>query len=306
MCFQKITSVPNLNNLPAQGPVQSLVSCGAPSGTPVPPSIQITVAACLVRNGLTQATAIGDAADPNAHGSLLDSCRANPSFQPVAHSVPAQTPGSSTSSRTVPAISGYCEPDFNLFHPDAVMCYITDGGQAVAHKEFAHQAEGEAWISAFMETHPNGVTLATPPGGAPSVSTCPPPVTGTITTGGNRIPLTVRIGSEVISAILDSGAARTTLPTSVLEAAGFTPYGTSEISGVVAGATTAVHLFKIDASDILVEDGDDVYVPIAYGMLYVVGVDNTGGVDNLIGPDVLKLGATLTTTGKEWTLQPGC
>ena len=143
---------------------------------------------------------------------------------------------------------------------------------------------------------------------------CPPAITGEMTSSatGNRIPLQIDLvgPSQTVSfnAILDTGAAQTVFPDSVLRQAGFTPFTSSSIGGVVPGAEAPANAYKVPANDIEVFDnGDDEYVPLGYGTLLVWGVTGSGAsVDSLIGPDVLRLGASLSTQGSSWTLTPPC
>lgn len=156
--------------------------------------------------------------------------------------------------------------------------------------------------------HPEQVLiyLGTPP--------CPPAIVGQITSAftGNRIPLSVEVvgprATVPIAMILDTGADQTTLPENILLQAGFTPFESSVLSGVVPGAETTAYGFRIAADDLEVLDTTNgQYVPLGYGNLVVWGVPNAGsGLDNLIGPDMLRLGAQLTVSGSTWTLTPPC
>lgn len=168
-----------------------------------------------------------------------------------------------------------------------------------------YQHRVASFLVGNWETEQVMVYLTQPP--------CPPAITGEMTSSatGNRIPLQIDLVGPAqtvsFSAILDTGAAQTVLPDSVLQQAGFTPVGSGSIGGVVPGAETQANEYKLPVNDIEVFDnGNDEYVPIGFGTLFVWGVPGSGSVDSLIGPDVLKLGASLSTQGASWTLTPPC
>ena len=154
------------------------------------------------------------------------------------------------------------------------------------------------------------VTLASSQSGG----SCPPPIRGTVSSpqSGSRIRLTVEVvgpaGAVTVPAILDTGAAITMLPNSVLTSAGFTAYGQSGVSGVVPSATTSDYLYSLPAGSLRVED-QGTFVPLTTGTLNpVAGISNASAasLDRLIGPDVLTLGASLSVSGTTWTLTPPC
>lgn len=142
------------------------------------------------------------------------------------------------------------------------------------------------------------------------LSGCPAPIGGDITGAfaGNRIPLSVRVvgpnGSQVVSVILDTGADITTLPDSVLRAVGFTADGVSSAMGIVPGASETVYTYSINGASLQINDHGQ-WVPLAKGTLQIDGGPSTS-LNSLIGPDVLKHGASLTTNGSQWSLSPPC
>jgi hypothetical protein len=139
---------------------------------------------------------------------------------------------------------------------------------------------------------------------------CPSPITGVISGAGNRIPLQVEIsgpsGTVTENAILDTGGVDEYFPDSDLRSAGFSPMGTTTSS--IAGWTGTVNEYSLPASALLVLDGD-AYVPIATGTLVVFGAPSaafSGGVEPLVGPNVLQQGAKLSSSGSQWSLIPAC
>lgn len=144
---------------------------------------------------------------------------------------------------------------------------------------------------------------------------CPPAITGQITSpsSGNRIPLQIAlVGPQQtvqFNAILDTGADQTTFPENELQQAGFTSFASGPVSGVVPGAQTQAYAFRVPANDIEVWDSsNNEYVPLGYGTIVVWGIPDSGSnpVDSLIGPDMLRLGASLSVQGSNWTLTPPC
>lgn len=149
---------------------------------------------------------------------------------------------------------------------------------------------------------------------SPNSGMCPPPIRGTITqlAAGNRINLTIRLagpdGASTVHAILDTGADVTVLPNRLLKSAGYVAYATSGLSGVVPGASTMDYLYSLPAGSLKIDD-QGTWVPITDGTLQpVAGLPSSSGsaTDRLIGPDVLKLGASLVVSGRHWTLTPPC
>lgn len=140
--------------------------------------------------------------------------------------------------------------------------------------------------------------------------TCPPALTGTITSQlvGNRILLQVELSGPAgtrggLHVMLDTGGVDTIFPDSLLRQLGYRPFGSEPGSGVVPGATTTDYLYHVPGSAIRVLDHGS-YVPLATGTLTVIGIP--GGTDYGLGPDILKHGAKLSTSGSRWTLTPPC
>jgi hypothetical protein len=139
---------------------------------------------------------------------------------------------------------------------------------------------------------------------------CPSPITGVISGAGNRIPLEVEIsgpsGKVTENAILDTGGVDEYFPDSDLRSAGFSPTGTTTSS--LGGWSGTVNEYSLPASALLVLDGE-AYVPIATGTLVVFGAPSvafSGGIEPLIGPNVLQQGAELSSSGSQWALTPPC
>ncbi len=153
------------------------------------------------------------------------------------------------------------------------------------------------WVRRLVE-----VTLASPP--------CPSPVTGRITSNstGNRLRLTVAVKGpsaiQAFSAILDTGADGNIVPNQIMQETGYQPVGTTYLSGVVAGASTLAYVYRIPGQDLLLLDQGR-YVPLASGMLTIYGMPQVN-ISPLIGPEILKQGTQLETTGSSWTLIPPC
>ncbi len=139
---------------------------------------------------------------------------------------------------------------------------------------------------------------------------CPPPLSGTLALLGNRIRLRVGVATTIgitwTQAIMDTGAAATTMPNSFMEAAGAVPAGTGRIAGVVPGAQSATYRYPLPDASLVVQEPDGQIVPLGRdgGSIAVTG--QVGGTWHLVGPDVLREGAALTVQGPQWVLQPAC
>lgn len=136
---------------------------------------------------------------------------------------------------------------------------------------------------------------------------CPPAIHGTLTLLNNRIQLKVGLagpsGTQWFTAWIDTGAFRTNLPNAVYQAAGYSPVGSQSETGVVPGATSQANIYSVEGDAFLVMDQGQA-VPLVHTTQHV---DVLGeGAVHLIGPDVLRLGAKLSLTGSQWTLQPEC
>jgi hypothetical protein len=91
-----------------------------------------------------------------------------------------------------------------------------------------------------------------------------------------------------------------------LRTAGFKPTGSVTTS--VAGWTGTAYEYSLPGTSLLVLD-DGRYVPLANGTLTVYGVPDTafaGGIEPLIGPNVLQQGARLNSSGLSFALTPAC
>jgi hypothetical protein len=138
---------------------------------------------------------------------------------------------------------------------------------------------------------------------------CPPPLSGTLSgaDAGNRVPLTIRLvgpdGSQTLSAIFDTGGVEPTFANQILQQVGYQATGTFQDSGVVPGASTTAYVYEVPAADLQVWDNGQ-WVPLATGELQMVGIPNEAFP--LVGPSILRHGATFATSGTTWTLQPAC
>jgi hypothetical protein len=145
-------------------------------------------------------------------------------------------------------------------------------------------------------------------GGSAGTSSGPcGPFTVSILGPENRIPLSLQISgrdgsSQKLPAVLDTGAAETTLPEQTLRAAGLSAGRPVRISGVVPGATLVGHEYRLEASQLQVLDNGQ-YVPLAKGAMNVLG-DPSG--TSLIGPDMVKAGLGVQINGGNVTLTPPC
>jgi hypothetical protein len=183
---------------------------------------------------------------------------------------------------------------------------VTHPGQALT----IHYWHRQVFIFGHWVARRVTVTLAASAGGG----VCPPPIRGNITgaASGNRIAITVQLvgpqAAVTIPAILDTGADTTVLPNTLLRDAGFKPYATGGVSGVVPGASTSDYLYVLPPGSLRIDD-QGTWVPLTDGSLDPVAGIHTlsgGSLDRLIGPDVLKLGAALVVSGRTWTLTPPC
>ncbi len=144
------------------------------------------------------------------------------------------------------------------------------------------------------------VTLAPQP--------CPAPITGQITSTGNRIDLTAELQgtfgqSQAFTAMFDTGGDVSYFPNSLLQQLGFAPTSTTVSTGVIPGASTTAFLYSIPGSDLLVEDNGQ-FVPLAQGEITVEGIPGLGFSG--ISSDVLKHGVAFSTAGGYWSLTPAC
>ena len=167
---------------------------------------------------------------------------------------------------------------------------------------------GTATASATASGAPAGSGTATST--ATAQSSCPAPITGTITpvAAGSRIELPITLsgpGGDApnLRAILDTGGVATTFPDGLLRQLGYRPYGTTENSGVVPGATAIAYLYHVPGSAITALDGGR-QVALATGTLDVIGIP--GGSNYTLGPDILEAGSRLSTAGSQWSLTPPC
>lgn len=139
---------------------------------------------------------------------------------------------------------------------------------------------------------------------------CPGPVTGTISGAGDRIRLQINLSGPAgakdgVNVILDTGGIQPTFPDGLLRSLGYTPtWGPLVASGIVPNATVQEYLYDIPATAITIMDGGR-SVPVATGNLSVMGIVGGSG-DYLLGPSVLKQGASLSTSGPNWTFIPPC
>lgn len=92
-------------------------------------------------------------------------------------------------------------------------------------------------------------------------------------------------------------------PNSLLRSLGYSPFRTTATGGIVPGATGPAGLYHIPGASIQALDHGR-YASLATGALTVMGV--VGGNLYGLGPDVLKHGAKLSTSGSRWTLTPPC
>ncbi len=138
---------------------------------------------------------------------------------------------------------------------------------------------------------------------------CPSPLAGTITSSrsGNRIQIPIEIrgpqGSAAYSAVVDTGADETIVPDGVLRSLGFSPAGTTITAGLIAGTQSMSFVYRLPSSALLVRDQGSL-VPLTTGTVLVWGMPQESGV--WLGPNILELGVTLTTSGRQWTLTPPC
>lgn len=140
---------------------------------------------------------------------------------------------------------------------------------------------------------------------------CPGPISGTIGPSwtGNRINLTLRIpgpsGSPTVDVILDTGGVDTQLPNSVMVAAGFKSSGSITMPWpLVQRGTLTEYIYHVPYPEVL---DNGTWVPLGYGTATIYGVINMpASVGPLMGPDMLKAGTSLTTSGANWTLTPPC
>ena len=139
---------------------------------------------------------------------------------------------------------------------------------------------------------------------------CPSPITGVISGAGTASRLRSR-----------SPGPRARSPrTPSWTPAGWTSTSRTAICGargsaqrgrppqVSAGWSGTVNEYSLPASALLVLDGE-AYVPIATGTLVVFGAPSvafSGGIEPLIGPNVLQQGAELSSSGSQWALTPPC
>ncbi len=140
---------------------------------------------------------------------------------------------------------------------------------------------------------------------------CPPALTGSMTLLGNRIRLWVGVatasGVSWTQAILDTGAFATTMPDSFMRKAGAIPApGTGRMRGVVPGAESATYRYPLPDASLVVPEPDGQIVPLGRDDDSVTVAGQVGGTSHLIGPDVLRQGATLTLDGPTWVLPPAC
>ncbi len=140
--------------------------------------------------------------------------------------------------------------------------------------------------------------------------TCPQALTGTITPAitGSRIDLTVDLVGPALTqngliVMLDTGGVQTYFADNLLRKLGFTPYMQTQTGGIVPGATGPAYMYHIPGSALQVND-HGTSVALATGTLTVMGI--VGGNLYGLGPDILKHGAKLSTSGNEWTLVPPC
>jgi hypothetical protein len=141
---------------------------------------------------------------------------------------------------------------------------------------------------------------------------CPQPLSGKLTLLGNRIPMEVWLqgpngsgGTELSGAFVDTGAATTTLPDSVLQELGYTPVGYTTISGVVNGASSGANIYRVpgDAFEVY-ETGQGEWVPLSTGTITVDGVIDSSM--ELLGPELFRNGASLSLNDRIWVITPVC
>lgn len=188
---------------------------------------------------------------------------------------------------------------------DAAMQQTRAGDQitvAYYHRQVVWYELSGKWV-----LNSGTATLTAAPG-----TNCPPALTGTITPAltGNRISLTITLSGPSatrrgLGVILDTGGVQSFFADALLRGLGYSPFLPMLTGGVVPGAVGAANPYRVPASAITVEDGGR-NVPLATGTLTVMGVDNGGGIDYGLGPDILKQGAKLTTSASRWTLTPPC
>ncbi|HEY3367767.1 MAG TPA: hypothetical protein VGK74_22140 [Symbiobacteriaceae bacterium] len=134
------------------------------------------------------------------------------------------------------------------------------------------------------------------------------PMFGRLTFWANRIAVTVGIptadGSKMISAagIVDTGAANTVFPDSVLRRAGYKPFsGPFNVSGIGATPSTG-YWYRIPFPSVR---GPEAWQPLDQGALDVLGVVNSPMTEVLIGPNALR-SSRLTVQDRDWSLITPC
>ncbi len=93
------------------------------------------------------------------------------------------------------------------------------------------------------------------------------------------------------------------MPDGVLRSLGFSPAGTTITAGLIAGTQSMSFVYRLPSSALLVRDQGSL-VPLTTGTVLVWGMPQESGV--WLGPNILELGVTLTTSGRQWTLTPPC
>lgn len=141
-------------------------------------------------------------------------------------------------------------------------------------------------------------------------STCPPPLTGTVT--ATRIFVTIRVngptGSATMPAIIDTGGAQGWMDAGLLNRLGYSPLPGSRFDAagyLGAPPGTVGYLYRIAYPDIL-DHGR--FVPLGHGTVLVEGIEGLSrwNPDAGLGPDQLQQ-ASFALNGTAWTLSwPGC
>jgi len=136
---------------------------------------------------------------------------------------------------------------------------------------------------------------------------CPPPLQGTLTGVGNRIPLQVQItgpnGSETFRGILDTGAPATILPDSLLRRLGFEPIGEDQPAGGIGSSPAIMRPYRIPYPKVYV-DGYG-WRALDRGEVIVYGLEKSVMTVPLIGMNTLEA-ARLEMSGRIWSLSLPC
>lgn len=140
------------------------------------------------------------------------------------------------------------------------------------------------------------------PQGSPGTAaiSCSNPITGVLTpqSEGNRMKVTMGIGSEYVDGIIDTGGFQTVLPEQMMLDAGFTPTGTMRMGGIIPGASEVVDTFTVPVSSITVNG----HTLSQSSSVITVMASPRASNDVLLSPDALRFAGGLSLVGNSWKL----